>query len=1063
VTDANDVEVTTVFDTLGRPREKWVRGAGMLVGFLTEFYQYHDDEVPRWSTTWHHAYEDDGDLHFPDDHAEVRVLQDGFGRPVQTWTENTATGLWSVAETEQDVRGLVRRESEPHVHPMPSTFPPTSLLRGPNRRTTLVDAGGEVLQSLDVNTGLTVMDHPTPSSARTLLEDNYERRETVDTLGRLITMEQGFTGALQTVATYRWDGRDRIKQYEDGEGNGYRYSFDGVGRARRVQRRDSPAGSWSTWVQYDWVGPDPTKLYEGTSPTASVTWTYDALGRTLSKEVVDPLAAGGLATYSWEWDTAWKGARTKVVDPSGNTTYEYAAGPFGQLGHVTRTTRTTGLAVAAKSRTYDLDGRVVTETWPSGAVVTNTWSASGHLVRQELTAAGVTTTQADPTYSALDGLPDGWVLTQGSNSWTATDERSSSARLDAREWVRRAGGVVQDERRVDLTWTPGGRLLTKDFDVPEPISYTYDGLGRVERVINGLPTATANYERYTRDRAGNPTQMLQRVGSGANNLWTWTYPATARYNEVPSRTRTNAGTTVEETFGYDGMSRLTSWDTEVTPSPPVSVDVTRDYAYDGSSRLRRVERSAGGVVTVERYHYDVDDGVPWEEQETGGVVTHVFRHDGWERRGPTAVAGVVTEEVLPMAALRGTSLVVRLQEPDGHAYRTWTSGSGAETQELLGAFGLRLWDYQSNADDWVIDGFHGEEVNRSAEVIHKGARHVVLRDGMWMQPEPLLYLGLTNGNLRTPLGYTGVYAAGDPNALQDRSGRMPALVLVVGGGGAAFSATAMVAVGATAGYLEFRALEELGLVAAVGDGGVALLQAVTTLPPGATTSVDADERRADISAATAAARSLSESLPANPDDLLGRGYRDVSHPGAAAAGGIGAAVGMGWFPTAVTLAPPAPGRPPVVAEPAPDPVPAPTPEPAPEPPPEPAPALPPPPSAPRVVAPEPPPKPAPPPPAAGPLPVGAWRGSFGGRGCSVDLRGTPAALTGTVVVRFAGNEVASDVRGAYDPATRMLALEDVGDAPDAGRYRATLSADDHQLEGRFERRQGGTVPFVWTR
>jgi hypothetical protein len=341
------------------------------------------------------------------------------------------------------------------------------------------------------------------------------------------------------------------------------------------------------------------------------------------------------------------------------------------------------------------------------------------------------------------------------------------------------------------------------------------------------------------------------------------YPTTARYNEVPSRLRTSAGTTVQETFGYDGMSRLLSWDTVVTPSPPVSADVTRDYAYDGSSRLRRVERSAGGVMTVERYHYDVDDGVPWEEQETGGVVTHVFRHDGWERRGPNALAGVVTEEVLPMASLRGTSLVVRLQEPDGHAYRTWTSGSGAETQELLGAFGLRLWDYQSNADNWVIDGFHGEEVNRSAEVIHKGARHLVLRDGMWMQPEPLLYLGLTNGNLRTPLGYTGVYAAGDPNALQDRSGRMPALVLVVGGGGAAFSATAM---------------------AAVGDGGVALLQAVTTLPPGATTSVDADERRADISAATAAARSLSESLPANPDDLLGRGYRDVSHPDAAAAG-----------------------------------------------------------------------------------------------------------------------------------------------------------------------------------
>ena len=115
---------------------------------------------------------------------------------------------------------------------------------------------------------------------------------------------------------------------------------------------------------------------------------------------------------------------------------------------------------------------------------------------------------------------------------------------------------------------------------------------------------------------------------------------------------------------------------------------------------------------------------------------------------------VVTESVLPMAALKDGVFTVLWTEPDGHALRSHTSAPVASSQEALGAFGLRLSKYQASPDTWVVDGFHGEEVNRSAEVIHKGARHVALRDGMWLQPEPLLYLGLTVGDLRNPLAYT---------------------------------------------------------------------------------------------------------------------------------------------------------------------------------------------------------------------------------------------------------------------------------------------------------------------
>ncbi|MBX2798055.1 MAG: HINT domain-containing protein, partial [Myxococcales bacterium] len=56
------------------------------------------------------------------------------------------------------------------------------------------------------------------------------------------------------------------------------------------------------------------------------------------------------------------------------------------------------------------------------------------------------------------------------------------------------------------------------------------------------------------------------------------------------------------------------------------------------------------------------------------------------------------------------------------------------------------------------------------QVMHLGARHLALRDGMWMQPEPLLHLGPMAGDLSLPVAYSSLYAAGDTNASHDRSG-----------------------------------------------------------------------------------------------------------------------------------------------------------------------------------------------------------------------------------------------------------------------------------------------------
>lgn len=84
---------------------------------------------------------------------------------------------------------------------------------------------------------------------------------------------------------------------------------------------------------------------------------------------------------------------------------------------------------------------------------------------------------------------------------------------------------------------------------------------------------------------------------------------------------------------------------------------------------------------------------------------------------------------------------------------------------------------------------HGADVDKGNQVVHFGARHMLLRDGLWMQPEPLSYLGVWHGSTASPLGYGPTYAAGNSLTLADRSGNSPLVNFERDGGGDAGAPT----------------------------------------------------------------------------------------------------------------------------------------------------------------------------------------------------------------------------------------------------------------------------------
>ncbi|MCA9490268.1 MAG: RHS repeat protein [Myxococcales bacterium] len=499
----------------------------------------------------------------------------------------------------------------------------------------------------------------------------WERLEVTDTLGRLTEVHEGFVGATVRTGAYVYDGRDRILELEDGNQDRWRYRYDLAGRVEQVGRSDGGA-VFEDYVGYDWNGPDPSCMYEGTRGASGcvVLWTYDDLGRTTTKTMVDP---SGTVTTGWAWDrdpnnplSEWLGVRHATFDLSGSTTYAYDAGPFGRLGQLTGTTRTfNGGTTASFARTYDSAGNVLTETWPSGRTVARTYHDNGELSSASVSGApGGPTYDVDVTYDAQYGLPDGYALTaisaNGSFTVDATIERNTSTQVSDETWVRSVGGAPLANQTVAYLWGEG-LLRAKQVNSSDPISYTYDGLRRIDAVygdanIYVTPAATP-FETYQHDVAGNPTVTSARLpaaqGGGQQG---YTYDPSPEFSEVGFRSHTGAQTV--DRFAYDAVSRLTSWNTEVQGQ----VTKARTFQYDGAGRLR----VQGGATPVD-YRYDVDDQLVEEVRGSPANPSVVRRFEGWRWQ---QTGNVTTEQVLPMLRLSGPLATVVATEPDGHAVLT---------------------------------------------------------------------------------------------------------------------------------------------------------------------------------------------------------------------------------------------------------------------------------------------------------------------------------------------------------------------------------------------------------
>lgn len=216
----------------------------------------------------------------------------------------------------------------------------------------------------------------------------------------------------------------------------------------------------------------------------------------------------------------------------------------------------------------------------------------------------------------------------------------------------------------------------------------------------------------------------------------------------------------------------------------VNLKTVQSFVYDGAGRLVKSTfgkdlnnpNTARLAPSVSTYGYDVDDALVYE---TGpGLKTYRFQGFRREKNTDTGVVDVL-EKLTPAVSARNGNLVWSFVEPDGHALATYDSAGRQLSFDVLGAYGGSI--SRSGPTTWPVDGFHGSDPDRADGVVPFGVRHMLARgDGTWMQPEPLLYVDPTRGDLSEPLGYSGVYARGNPLAFSDTTGLTTLADLYVG-------------------------------------------------------------------------------------------------------------------------------------------------------------------------------------------------------------------------------------------------------------------------------------------
>jgi RHS repeat-associated protein len=427
------------------------------------------------------------------------------------------------------------------------------------------------------------------------------------------------TGALQTTTERKLLEGSQWQRVTQADGS-VLTQWDEVNGGTRIEHAQQVNGA---------VTVTQTRTYQNgalvseTQPgmTQAITYQSNALGEIT--QVVHPLSGTTTRTYDAQ-------GRVLTQTQSGGGTETYAYNAQGQVASITHADNTT------TTYTYDAQGRQTSQGGTAGYALSYEYDALGRLRKLHTTRGSsddVTTWEYVPGTNALASKTD-------AAGRSVTYTYNAAGRQQTRAWQR---GVV-----TTYSYDGVGRLTSIDYSDSTPdVSHAYDRAGRKVSTTDAAGTHTFAYDAASGGQLASWSVGGSGVWSGLNVAHTYSdgqrssratslggisLPTSSyAYDATSGRMESVSADGVTATYRYNAA---TGWNEGVTYSSGLSSTRTPDTL----GRLDAVTWNAGGI-TVSKHDYSINamnrrtsalrqDGSQWNyDYNDRGEVTSAAKED----------------------------------------------------------------------------------------------------------------------------------------------------------------------------------------------------------------------------------------------------------------------------------------------------------------------------------------------------------------------------------------------------------------------------------------------------
>jgi RHS repeat-associated protein len=468
--------------------------------------------------------------------------------------------------------------------------------------------------------GLSGGQDATPASISTPAVTLY----TYDTLGNLTCVEQhgnvtgtGCSAAPSNDATSPW----RVR----------RFTYNSLSQLLSAKNPESGTLSYS----YDADGNLLQKISPAPNQTGSATQTisycYDALHRVTGKAYSAQTCTNGLlpastAVVSYTYDTGTNGIgrMTSLTDQAGSGMYSYNA-----MGRIAGETRVIAGVSKSMSYEYNLDGSLKILHYPSGAAVTYTPDAAGHMLSAVDNGNNINYA-ASATYGpdgSLTGFVSGNVIT---NSFSF-NKRLQPVFMSASAPSQTVFSIGYDFH-FGADDNDNVFAILNNRDHTRDQTFTYDPLNRLTSAQNAgtdCSQTTANGKSkfwgngYTYDAWGNLIAKGNLPGASSPKC---NPESLDRAADAQNRLHVKTGAD----FQYDAAGNMT-YDTDglyysYDPENRIAGAAGYNYTYDADGN--RVEKSTGGTSPTGTLYWNMAPGIVAESDLTGALKSEYVFFDG---------------------------------------------------------------------------------------------------------------------------------------------------------------------------------------------------------------------------------------------------------------------------------------------------------------------------------------------------------------------------------------------------------------------------------------------------